>query len=129
LFLARQHLVVHSDGDHGVKPLSRQARYSQRPRDASPRSPCMASPRNPFMSRASRFARHLTPPHIGTYSSRLPLREAACMAEESRLLIQKLRGITRIEFLERNILDEAAIQQIGEEITAIVAEAAVPKIL
>ncbi len=51
------------------------------------------------------------------------------MTEDSRLLIQKQQGITRIEFLDRNILDEGSIQRIGEEISALIDETAVPKLL
>lgn len=48
---------------------------------------------------------------------------------ESRLMIQKEGDVTIIEFLDRNILDEASIQQIGEEILHIVEGSAMPKIL
>lgn len=51
------------------------------------------------------------------------------MAGESRLLIQKDVDVTVIEFLEKNILDEANIQQIGEEIARLIDSSAVPKLL
>ena len=38
----------------------------------------------------------------------------------SRLRVVEQEGVTCIEFVDRNILDEANIQQIGEEISAIV---------
>ena len=47
----------------------------------------------------------------------------------SRLMIQKDRDITIIEFLDRNILDEANIQQIGEEISSLIDAAGHPKLL
>lgn len=47
----------------------------------------------------------------------------------SRLRIAEQDGITRIEFVDRNILDEANIQQIGAEITRIVDAKPQPKIL
>jgi len=51
--------------------------------------------------------------------------------QESRLMIQKdaESGATIIEFMDRNILDEANIQQIGEEIGGIIDESAFPKLL
>ena len=51
------------------------------------------------------------------------------MAKDSRLMIQRDREITRIEFLDRNILEEASIQQIGDEISQIIEQSAVPKLL
>ena len=47
----------------------------------------------------------------------------------SRLIIRKDGAITRIEFLDRNIIEEANIQQIGDEITSLIDSAAVPKLL
>ena len=49
--------------------------------------------------------------------------------KESRLVIQRDREVTRIEFLDRNILEEASIQQIGDEISQIIEQSANPKIL
>ena len=50
-------------------------------------------------------------------------------AEETRLRITEQDGVTRIEFLDRNILDEASIQRIGEEITELIDNASDPKLL
>ena len=50
-------------------------------------------------------------------------------ATESLLRVSEEDGITRIEFIDRNILDEANIQQIGEEIARLVDEAVHPKML
>ena len=50
-------------------------------------------------------------------------------AEETRLRITEQDGVTRIEFLDRNILDEASIQRIGEEITDIIDNSSDPKLL
>ena len=47
----------------------------------------------------------------------------------SRLRVVEDDGVTRIEFVDRNILDEANIQQIGEEIGRIIDEQPQPKIL
>jgi anti-sigma B factor antagonist len=50
---------------------------------------------------------------------------------ESRLVIQNNaeHEATIIEFQDRNILDEANIQQIGDEISRIIESRAVPKII
>ena len=50
-------------------------------------------------------------------------------ATESLLRISEEDGITRIEFIDRNILDEANIQQIGDEIARLVDDAFQPKML
>ncbi|MEM7228037.1 MAG: STAS domain-containing protein [Planctomycetota bacterium] len=47
----------------------------------------------------------------------------------SRLRVAETNGVTHIEFVDRNILDEANIQQIGEEIGRLVDENPKPKIL
>ncbi|MHC4992485.1 MAG: STAS domain-containing protein [Planctomycetota bacterium] len=47
----------------------------------------------------------------------------------SRLRVLEQDGITCIEFVDRNILDEANIQQIGDEINAIVDAQDHPKVL
>lgn len=47
----------------------------------------------------------------------------------SRLRVTHGETVTRVEFVDRNILDEANIQQIGEEISEIVDTAPQPKIL
>ena len=50
-------------------------------------------------------------------------------AEASRLRVTDNDGVTRIEFVDRNILDEANIQRIGEEITSIIDSQIEPKLL
>jgi len=47
----------------------------------------------------------------------------------SRLRVAEQDGITRIEFVDRNILDEANIQQIGDEVSQIIDARAEPKLL
>ncbi|MEM6334384.1 MAG: STAS domain-containing protein [Planctomycetota bacterium] len=47
----------------------------------------------------------------------------------SRLVTSEEGGVTRVGFVDRNILEEAFIQRIGDEISALVDEAANPKIL
>ena len=47
----------------------------------------------------------------------------------SHIRVQDVNGVKRIEFVERNILDEANIQQIGEEIGRVVDEQDRPKVL
>ncbi|MCE9589545.1 MAG: STAS domain-containing protein [Planctomycetes bacterium] len=51
------------------------------------------------------------------------------MAKDSHLLIQRDRDIIRIEFLDKNILEEALIQQIGEEIAQVIDRSGNPKVL
>jgi anti-sigma B factor antagonist len=53
----------------------------------------------------------------------------AMTSATSRLRVSEHEGITRIEFVDRNILDEANIQQIGAEISKIVDSKPQPKIL
>lgn len=48
---------------------------------------------------------------------------------ESHLRVRKAEGITHVEFVDRNILDEANIQHIGEEIATLVDADKAPKIL
>ncbi|MBL0926355.1 MAG: STAS domain-containing protein [Phycisphaerales bacterium] len=48
---------------------------------------------------------------------------------ESRLRVRKADGVTQIEFVDRNILDEANIQQIGDEIGALIEADSSPKLL
>jgi anti-sigma B factor antagonist len=50
-------------------------------------------------------------------------------AKESRLQVEAEDNITRIRFLDRNILEEASIQQIGDEIGGIVDGSPNPKLL
>ncbi len=47
----------------------------------------------------------------------------------SRLRVVEDDGVTRIEFVDRNILDEANIQQIGEEISRLIDARSEPKVL
>jgi len=48
---------------------------------------------------------------------------------DSRLRISNSGGVTQVEFIDRNILDEANIQAIGEEIGSIIDQAPDPKLL
>ncbi|QQE11388.1 STAS domain-containing protein [Planctomycetota bacterium] len=50
-------------------------------------------------------------------------------AKESRLVVREEDGIIKVSFLDRNILEEAYIQQIGDEISALIDDATNPKIL
>ena len=50
-------------------------------------------------------------------------------AAESLLRVVDEDGVMHIQFVDRNILDEANIQQIGEEITRHVDETPQPKVL
>ena len=47
----------------------------------------------------------------------------------SRIRVLEQEGVMRIEFVDRNILDEANIQQIGEEISQLVETKLQPKVL
>lgn len=47
----------------------------------------------------------------------------------SRLRVKQLQEVVQVEFIDRNILDEANIQQIGEEITGIIDGQPSPKLL
>jgi anti-sigma B factor antagonist len=57
------------------------------------------------------------------------LGDGSMTAKESRLVVARAHDITRINFLDRNILEEASIQQIGEEIGQIIEQSPNPKIL
>ena len=48
---------------------------------------------------------------------------------DTRLKVLQDDGVTVVEFQDRNILDEANIQQIGDEIGRLIDEALVPKII
>ncbi len=48
---------------------------------------------------------------------------------DSRIRVKQADGITQIEFIDRNILDEANIQAIGEEIGTIIESSPKPKLL
>jgi len=50
-------------------------------------------------------------------------------AGASRLRVKQVSGVTQVEFIDRNILDEANIHQIGEEITRLVDSSTQPKLL
>ena len=45
------------------------------------------------------------------------------------LRVRREEGVTRIEFMKKDILDESNIQQIGEEISTIIEQTDAPKIL
>ena len=47
-------------------------------------------------------------------------------AQASRLRVSKVGEITQIEFIDRNILDESNIQQIGDELASVVDEVPTP---
>ena len=47
----------------------------------------------------------------------------------SRLRVKQHKDVTQVEFIDRNILDESNIQQIGDEIADLVDAAATPKLL
>ncbi|MBB6430909.1 STAS domain-containing protein [Algisphaera agarilytica] len=49
--------------------------------------------------------------------------------KDSRLIVSEHEEITQIGFVDRNILEEANIQQIGEEIATLIDSKANPKIL
>lgn len=51
------------------------------------------------------------------------------MIRESRLSVTHTGDIVRVQFLDRNILEEAAIQQIGDEISSLIEAAPNPKLL
>jgi len=48
---------------------------------------------------------------------------------ESRLRVSDNDGITLVEFTDRNILDEANIQAINEEITGVIDQSQTPRVL
>lgn len=48
---------------------------------------------------------------------------------DSRLRVKRQDNVTIVEFVDRNILDEANIQAIGEEIATIVDETPSPRLL
>lgn len=50
-------------------------------------------------------------------------------SNDSRLRVKRENGITHVEFLDRNILDEANIAKIGEEIVGLVESEDQPKLL
>lgn len=50
-------------------------------------------------------------------------------SQESRLVIEQSSEVTTVGFLDRNILEEASIQQIGDEIGGLILASPNPKIL
>lgn len=50
-------------------------------------------------------------------------------AEDSRLRVQRTDGVIHVEFVDRNILDEANIQVIGEELASLIEAEAIPRLL
>ncbi len=48
---------------------------------------------------------------------------------ESRLRISKIDEVTQVEFIDRNILDEANIQAISDEISGLIDNTSTPQIL
>jgi anti-sigma B factor antagonist len=48
---------------------------------------------------------------------------------DARLRVRKERGVTFVEFVDRNILDEANILQIGEEISSLIEAEASPRLV
>lgn len=48
---------------------------------------------------------------------------------ESRLRVSDREGVTTVEFVDRNILDEANIQAISEEISSLIDRTEAPKLL
>ena len=49
--------------------------------------------------------------------------------QESRLQITEDGDVTRVQFLDRNILEEAAIQQIGQQLVRLIEQSPNPKLL
>ncbi len=49
--------------------------------------------------------------------------------KDSRLVVREEGDVTIVQFVDRNILEEASIQQIGEEIATIIDNATSPKLL
>ena len=50
-------------------------------------------------------------------------------AKASRLLVAQENDITRIAFLDRNILEESSIQQIGDEISQLIEQSPNPRLM
>ncbi len=50
-------------------------------------------------------------------------------SDDSRLRVKKENGITHVEFLDRNILDEANIAKIGDEILELIENDPDPRLL
>jgi anti-sigma B factor antagonist len=60
---------------------------------------------------------------------RYPQQEFPVASETSRLRIKRIGDVTQVEFIDRNILDEANIQLIGEELTSLIDGSPKPKLL
>ena len=58
-----------------------------------------------------------------------PLGDCLMAETESRLRVAEGGGVTRIVFLDKNILEEASIQKIGDEISALIDDSPNPKVL
>ncbi|MCC6678485.1 MAG: STAS domain-containing protein [Phycisphaerales bacterium] len=56
-------------------------------------------------------------------------RRSTMAAADSRLRVRRKDNVTQIEFVDRNILDEANIQLIGDEIGALIDQDASPRLL
>jgi anti-sigma B factor antagonist len=50
-------------------------------------------------------------------------------SSDARLRVRKESGVTFVEFVDRNILDEANIQQIGEEIGSLIDAESAPRLV
>jgi len=50
-------------------------------------------------------------------------------SQESRLVIDQVDEVTTVSFMDRNILEETSIQQIGDEIGSLILSSSNPKIL
>lgn len=50
-------------------------------------------------------------------------------ASESRIRVKRVNNVTQVEFVDRNILDEANIQAIGDEIAALIDADQAPRLL
>jgi anti-anti-sigma factor len=51
------------------------------------------------------------------------------MAETSLLQVFELDGVTNVEFVESNILDESSIKRIGDELLQVIDRKGLPKIV
>lgn len=49
--------------------------------------------------------------------------------QESRLVVTEDGEVTKVQFLDRNILEETVIQQIGDQIAALIDQQVTPKLL
>jgi anti-sigma B factor antagonist len=72
---------------------------------------------------------HLMPGGLFPCYHRMSNEESSMPEQESRLKVRKVDGVVQIEFLDRNILDEANIQAIADEVGAIIDAEATPKVV